>query len=139
MAEDRVIFESENGKATDDCPFGIKLEAVDIVAFLADMAREIKRLRAERQWNFNMGEAPRDGTRILILLADNSQRAAYWDKEMIYKWDEETEHSWFEGAWTDEAVRSWGNEETETYQPIAFMPLPAAPAQPTATDGGTER
>lgn len=54
-------------------------------------------------------------------------RRAWWVEEHRYEWNEEKEDSEPVGAWTDDAVASWGDEEVKSYSPTHFMTLPEGP------------
>lgn len=74
--------------------------------------------------------APKDGTKILIW-DGKGQFAAWWDptfeddaaKNEACDW----EKSHYIGAWTDGCVLSFGYEETYSYEPTHWMPLPPPP------------
>ena len=60
--------------------------------------------------------APKDGTRVLIAFQSIGQwviLSAYWNTR--------------EDVWTDDAVVSFGYEETAEYEPTHWMPLPKPP------------
>lgn len=77
--------------------------------------------------------APKDGTRILVYMPDSENvLSVYWDNEFTFRFDElaaklPTYQGHYEGAWTDDAVRSWGDQEKESYNPTHWMPLPLPP------------
>ena len=73
--------------------------------------------------------APRDGSKILIFCNEEIY-AAYWDSEFKSEWDDEKDDSFYVGAWTDNAILSFAYEETNSYEPTHWMPLPAAPKPP---------
>lgn len=77
--------------------------------------------------------APKDGTRILVYVPDSENvLSVYWDDEFVFKFDEakaeSTEYQGeHEGAWTDDAVKSWAYQEKESYHPNYWMPFPESP------------
>lgn len=69
--------------------------------------------------------APKDGTKILIS-EGGELYAAWWDDKFnttVFK-NGGIKHR---GAWTDGAVLSFGYEETKSYKPTHWTPLPQAP------------
>jgi len=78
------------------------------------------------QWQL-IETAPKDGTRILAWVGD-AVLSIYWDAEFDFVWDEEADASKYEGAWTDDAVKSYGMEERNSYSPTHWMPPPEPPA-----------
>lgn len=78
--------------------------------------------------------APKDGQRILIGWWEDPDheswqaRAAYWEDAFECAWSEEIEDNLPVAAWTDDAVASFAYEETHSYQPTHWMPLPEPPA-----------
>lgn len=77
--------------------------------------------------------APRDGTRILVWLPESENvLSVYWDEQFTFRFDEEKGKSVdyqgeYEGAWTDDAVKSWAYQEKESYNPTYWKPVPAPP------------
>jgi len=49
-------------------------------------------------------------------------RSVYWDHEFHSGWDDENDCPEYKGAWTDHAVKSFGYEETWSYEPQVWMP-----------------
>lgn len=81
------------------------------------------------QW-MPIAEAPRDGTRILIWSEEKGTvLSVYWDNEFDSKWDDKKEETNYVGAWTDDAVQSFGYEEVHSYNPALFQVLPAPPEE----------
>lgn len=70
--------------------------------------------------------APKDGRRVLVTWEDQI-RAAYWDGDFGTSYDEATDTVTQIGAWTDGAVLSFNYEETHSYHPTHWMPLPDPP------------
>ncbi len=102
------------------------------IASIRNAAPELIRLarlglEAERGWQ-PIETAPRDGTWI-DLVANGRVIAGYWDAEFEFRWNEEKEESVPIGAWTDDAVASWGYEERCRYDsPTHWRPRPTPPA-----------
>ncbi len=78
--------------------------------------------------------APKDGRYVVVFVPHDerksgapSVRCCQWDAEYTSEWDEARADSHYVGAWTDGAVRSFGSEETWTYEPTHWMPLPEPP------------
>jgi hypothetical protein len=75
--------------------------------------------------------APKDGQSILIGWQDQEcgwqTRCAWWDVQFDLKWDEEKEGSYYRPAWTDARIMSFNYEETYSYEPTHWMPLPPPP------------
>lgn len=84
--------------------------------------------------------APRDGTKVLIFGEHDRQIfAAWWEPKFESKLEESGDFS-YRGAWTDNAVVSFGYEETAQYYPTLWMPMPPAPPrEPPATEGAERR
>ncbi len=105
--------------------FNRVLYALNVGVEITDAGKEsYARLIAEAHakahgWR-SMESAPKDGRRILI-----------WDGEATYAARWETKFSvdakGYRAAWTDDAVVSFGMEETAEYKPTAWMPLPEPP------------
>lgn len=79
--------------------------------------------------------APKDGKKVLIV-ANGVIYAAWWNSEFENQWDEETSEYRYVGAWTDDAVESFGYETVASYEPTHWMPLPDPPEAPTPQAGG---
>lgn len=79
--------------------------------------------------------APKDGRRILVWVPESENvLSVYWDDRFTFRFDEEKAESAdyqgeHEGAWTDDAVKSFSYEEKESYQPSHWMPVPLPPKQ----------
>lgn len=67
-------------------------------------------------WNTNMDEAPRDGTRLLVLVAGEVDIAS-WDDDRYAK---RPRPFWFRRG-------AWGRNDMRTITPTAWMPLPPPP------------
>lgn len=80
-----------------------------------------------RGWR-DIASAPKDGTRVLIV-ENGEVYAAWWHAEFELVRNEETDEGEYVGAWTDNAVKSFGYEEVQSYDPTHWMPLPAPPAE----------
>lgn len=61
-----------------------------------------------------------------------TERRAWWDKEFEYLGDDT-----YRGAWTDDAVKSFGYEEVQEYNPTHWRQLPQPPNHPARSGGGT--
>jgi hypothetical protein len=70
-------------------------------------------------WNYDMGQAPRDGTRILAV-CDGEVKMV---RQYLSGWNRDEEHGWWE---IEHDPVSYGSEE----HPAAWMPLPTAPSLP---------
>src|ERR1041385_4716103 len=87
------------------------------------IACAVSEARAAAEWQ-PIETAPHDGSRILVAGGDCADvLSVYWDDKFDFKLDE-AESGHFIGAWTDDAVRSFGYEEKESYNPTHWMPLP---------------
>ena len=76
--------------------------------------------------------APKDGTTIIIGWRDEKawqQRMGAWDSEHSFKWNDETDESESEGAWSDGAVDDWAYQETYSYPATHWMPCPEPPTE----------
>ncbi|MDR6431249.1 hypothetical protein [Brucella pseudogrignonensis] len=56
-------------------------------------------------------------------------RRAWWVKEHHRTWNDDKDESETVGAWTDDAVASWHDEEVKAYSPTHFMALPQGPSR----------
>lgn len=80
--------------------------------------------------------APKDGTRILVWVPQSENvLSVYWDDRFTFRFDEKradesTDYQGeYEGAWTDDAVRSWGDQEKESYEPTHWQPMLTPPKE----------
>lgn len=74
--------------------------------------------------------APKDGTRILIWSAEiGTVLSVLWDPTWDIQYDEQNDILVDVGAWTDHAVESFGDEETKSYSPTHWKPLPELPKE----------
>lgn len=82
------------------------------------------------QWR-DIETAPKDGTRILLFdpAIGPTVISGWWDKSFEIKYDEEKDETFEVGAWTDGCVVSFGYEETASYSPTHWQPLPEAPQE----------
>ena len=74
--------------------------------------------------------APRDSERTSVLLWSpkwTEVKAGYYEPDFSSHYDEETEETSYEGAWTDGTVSSWAYEESTVLIPTHWMPLPSHP------------
>lgn len=76
-----------------------------------------------QQWR-DIAEAPKDGTFVLAWCGDRV-RCVHWHAEFEYRW--EGERDWYEGAWTDHAVESFGYRTVQKYDPTHYRTLPPPP------------
>lgn len=72
-----------------------------------------------REWNPNMDEAPRDGTRILLVLAGYQPAVGYFDGEF---WEYQDAGDFAE----EEHWLAW-QERSGVWLPTHWMPLPEPP------------
>lgn len=56
-------------------------------------------------------------------------RRAWWVEEHRYEWNEEKGEIEPVGAWTDDAVASFGFEEVQVYTPTHYTALPEGPSR----------
>jgi hypothetical protein len=85
--------------------------------------------RRHQQWQ-PIKTAPKNRTRILVCGGDCADPlSVYWDDQFTYTFDETVDppQQRYTGAWIDDAVKSFGYEETQSYSPTHWMPLPDAP------------
>lgn len=82
----------------------------------------------------SIDSAPKDGTKVLIFVPADPKReipaaifAAWWDAKFTYHYSVKR-GEWHDGAWTDDAVLSFGYEKFQSYNPTHWQPLPAPPA-----------
>lgn len=72
--------------------------------------------------------APKNGTKILFYDPKSKTIfAGWWDKAFELRYDKVLDDTVEIGAWTDGAVSSFAYEETCSYQPTYWMPLPEPP------------
>lgn len=86
----------------------------------------------EMRWR-DMESAPKDGTDVLVFVPETGRwHSCRWDREFdtTYDPDDEDAIPRHVGAWTDDAILSFSYEELKSYEPTAWMPLPAPPTEP---------
>lgn len=78
----------------------------------------------------DISTAPKDGTPILIGWIDGNgwtERRAWWVDAFECVGFARSQNPKWRGAWSDNAVASFGMEEVHEYQPTHWMPLPPPP------------
>ena len=91
---------------------------------------ENEALKANQSWQ-PISTAPKDGTVILAYVPARGRAfACRWEPEFEYIYHENGDNTTPRGAWTDNAVVSFGMEEVAEYSPTHWMPLPSAPPSP---------
>lgn len=104
--------------------------AADVASVMAEGIAAVATALRKAVWH-PISEAKLDGTAYLVGWRDEHgewvTRRAWWDASFRSEWDDELGGSEHHGAWTDNAVASFGYEETHSYTPTHFTTLPEGP------------
>lgn len=100
------------------------------------LSAELLALRGQQEWQ-PIETAPKDGSRILFYDSMSSGLifAGWWDEKFDLKYEEGSDEETYIGAWTDDAVESFSYEETCSYEPTHWKPLPRPPLTQTGEEG----
>ena len=100
------------------------------IATIEEVAQALREMdRWVPEWQPIKTAPKKGGKRVLILLPDGDVRAAYYDSHFHIRWSEQSQNTYYRGAWTDDAVTDWNYQITAEYQPVGWMPLPSPPAE----------
>ena len=105
--------------------------AQELLTLADSLAADNARLQAKVEAHWQPIEtAPKDGTRILFYdpMSSGLIMSGWWDKMFELHYDQAKDETIEIGAWTDGCVLSFGYEETCSYEPTHWKPLPPPPA-----------
>ena len=106
------------------------------ISTLKSLAKEASMLRSPSPTWRPIATAPKDGTVILGFVPNLRVVACWWDPEFEHVYTDATpDEPTPRGAWTDNAVQSFGMEEVKEYEPTHWMPLPEGPTDPPSSAG----